>query len=761
MQYGQFIENGAAYEVLTPSTPAVWSNYLYNSGYLLEVSQTLQGKGYVVENYNRKPCMGGYRYFYLKDKKSGEVWNPNYVPLRKETERFSCIHGVWSSELTSLQNGIESSMEVFVPPEGSREIWTVTVKNLSEAKRELSSYCVFEFYDHGVMGGNCTYDNNSNIIYKYAFPYHIFYEEKEKAEKEKALFYMFSDKDPDSWDMSKYRFFGSWDENVMPAGVSNISLSKIEGEAEDFCGALSHNFVLLPGERFQFSVVAGAVCKKEEAESFKSYFCLKGAGEQREKTRHYWENLMGAFQIQTPDKNINAFANYWLKKQVILLAEQNRGTTYCPARNRLQDALGYAMLNTAEAKKKMFEVLALQNQNGFLQQWHFTDGAPPKGLCLLHHTDGPLWLVICLEFLIRQLGDKEILEEKVCYGDGGEDTVLRHMAAALCYMGIQTGQHGLCLIGDGDWNDPMNGLGRKGQGESLWSSMALVYAIRLFLPYLREKAPDDGKRLEEIQINMKEAIEEHGWKEEWYVAGFHDDGSPVGDFGGDNRLYLNTQSWAILAGVADKEKLEILKSTIKRLDTPFGPVLITPPFDKWEERYGRISLKKSGTTENGSVYCHASMFLAYAYALLRDGDALYETIWRTMPVNPENPPENNRQLPLYIPNYYYGLPESSNFGRSSQHYGTGTAAWMLMLIVEELLGVKASVKGLVVNPCLPEEWKEVTCIRTFNNAKYHIQIIRSEVPSITVDGIQIQGNLLPYEEGRSYKVSIKTGREKK
>lgn len=115
----------------------------------------------------------------------------------------------------------------------------------------------------------------------------------------------------------------------------------------------------------------------------------------------------------------------------------------------------------------------------------------------------------------------------------------------------------------------------------------------------------------------------------------------------------------------------------------------------------------------------------------------------------ENPPEKSWQVPLFVPNYYFGLMDSPNFGHSSQHHSTGTAAWLVM---DYFLGVRATVDGLVIDPCIPKAWKEFIVKRKYKNAYYSIKIVNSSraakgVKSIYVNGKAISGNILPYEKG--------------
>ena len=754
MQYGKFVNDGRVYQVTTPKTPSTWTNYLFNDSYHVDVSQTLQGKSSRVDNYTRTTCTTDYRQFYIYDRVSKVIVNPNQSPLKGHYQKFSCNHGIEATELSSLSQEVQTSIRVFVPPQGTHEIWTITLTNESSLPKALTFYSVFGFDDHGVMGGSCQYDQKNKIISKYAFPYHTRYEEKVMVEDQPSYSFLFSNIDPSSCDMSKRRFFGSDDITDIPDAIVNGQCSGINAEAEDFCGVMAHELNLKPGQSTTFHLVLGSASNPQQIIDLKENLDNAAIENEWQATKSYWQNIYSNFKISTPDNDLNYQINHWLKKQVTLLCRQNRGTPYCPVRNQLQDAMGYAVIDPQGAISFMMDVLACQQKNGFIQQWHFTDGTPPKGLCMLHHTDGPLWLVICIVSLIHQNGDRGLLEKQVAYSDGEPGTIYEHLHKAIHFMADNLGIHGLCLIGDGDWNDPINGVGREGKGESTWSTMALIYSINEILALVGDTKVGLKEELKPLKEKLKKSINQHCWDGDRYVAGFDDDGVAYGSRADNDRLFLNTQTWSIVAGIIEPSNLNPLLTSMKRLDTPFGPLLLDPPFEEWDSRWGRVSLKKSGTTENGSIYCHASMFKAFADVVRQDGDALYDVIRRTLPTNPDNPPQQSLQLPVYIANYYYGLSDSANFGRSSMHYGTGTSAWMLIIVIEGLLGIKATVNGLMVNPCLPKSWNNASCTRVFRKSTYEFIFTRKGNNNIIVNNGLLKGNILPYEEGQNYLVEV-------
>lgn len=753
MKYGNFENNGKEYKINTPLTPSNWENYLFNDEYYLEINQMLQGSGSFVDNYNRKKYLEDYRYFYIKEAKSKEIWSPNYILLNKNHDKYSCVHGLYHTELTSENYEIESKIKVFVPNKGTHEVWQITLKNNSNINKEVEFFSVFGFYDHGVMGGQCDYNKEANIITKYAFPYHALYNEKEQAEKEKAFFYTFSDIFPNSVELSKSRFFGSDYMHGIPNAVFNDELSGIAAEAEEFCAAQQFKLSLHSGQETTFFIISGAANSENEIIMLKNELITSGFASEWDETERFWTNLYSTSNIETPDSNLNYFANYYLKKQITLLSIQNRGTTYCPVRNRLQDALGYSLIDPIESKKLMWDVLSRQRKDGFIQQWHFTDNSPPRGLCLLNHTDGAVWLVICIELMIRQCGNSNIWNEVVPYCDDKHgESVFKHIIKAINNTAENLGKHGLCLIGDGDWNDPINGVGREGRGESVWLSMALIYCINLIIPYV--ESDKEKQILLEKKNDIANSINKFAWCGKYYSVGFCDDGKAIGDSRNDDKIFLNTQSWAILSGVADNKKILEIENTLKNLETPFGPLLLSPPFQKWDSRWGRISLKKSGTTENGSVYCHASMFLAFAYAIQGNAEKLYDIIEKTLPTNAENPATTKLQIPTYLPNYYFGLRNSENFGRSSLHYGTGSAAWMLLLILEYVMGVKACNDGIYISPLMPKGWQKMHCTRKYKNSIYNVDFVRSGCFSVKIGEDDYTNKVLPYSENQCYNVLV-------
>ena len=121
---------------------------------------------------------------------------------------------------------------------------------------------------------------------------------------------------------------------------------------------------------------------------------------------------------------------------------------------------------------------------------------PDKGV-RTRCSDDLLWLPYALCQYVEKTGDRSILDETAPYlnspvlGEGEHEryeqpqgseksaSILQHAVdAAMLVIKRGTGRNGLLLIGTGDWNDGMNLVGAKGDGESVWLTWFAVMVFR-------------------------------------------------------------------------------------------------------------------------------------------------------------------------------------------------------------------------------------------------------------------------------------------
>jgi cellobiose phosphorylase len=69
-------------------------------------------------------------------------------------------------------------------------------------------------------------------------------------------------------------------------------------------------------------------------------------------------------------------------------------------------------------------------------------------------------------------------------------------------------------------------------------------------------------------------------------------------------------------------------------------------------------------------------------------------------------------------------------------------------LTQHILGIRPDYDGLVIDPCIPPEWKGFSVHRKFRGATYHITVanpngLSKGVRRLVVDGTETDGNKAP------------------
>jgi cellobiose phosphorylase len=364
---------------------------------------------------------------------------------------------------------------------------------------------------------------------------------------------------------------------------------------------------------------------------------------------------------------------------------------------------------------------------------------------------------------VLNTGDTGVLDEPVHFVQGRPvnpeedsyyDLPSRSEEAASLYehcvrailRGLRFGEHGLPLIGSGDWNDGMNTVGEHGTGESVWLGFFLYEVLMRFTEVARRRGDVPfAERCRREASHVRENIEQSGWDGEWYRRAYFDDGSPLGSARNPEcQIDSIAQSWSVLSGAGDAERSRMAMEAVdKRLVRREHALiqLLDPPFDTSTLNPGYIKGYVPGVRENGGQYTHGAIWAAMAFATLGDSRRAWELLAMINPVNHARSPEaiaTYKVEPYVVAADVYAL--SPHTGRGGWTWYTGSAGWMYQLIVESLLGLRLEVDTLRFAPCLPVDWEGFTVHYRYRETVYHIRVLHTGAgdgeTSVTVDGAE-------------------------
>lgn len=783
-KYGYFAKGGREFVITRPDTPAPWVNVICNGDYGLIISQA--GSGFSWRGNSALARLNVWyqdlardeygKYIYVRDDESGEFWSLGWKPCCPEFDRYEVRHGPGYTEITSLRGGIECSMLVFVPLRDPLEVWKVRIRNLSEKPRTISLFTYLEWCLGSGMETHrefhktfmeTEYIPSLNCIFAKKRPLPTpKYISTGQPEIPMEAFHSVNIP-PEGFEGDKFAFLGKRGDIRRPEAVES---GKLSGNVGKFCDSVAslHVRVSIPpnGEKTVIFLLGSE--KRERIEDLiRRYHDPSEAERALKEVEGFWEDLFSGMTVETPDEALNVLVNYWLKYQAICGHMWARTGYYqCSGaygfRDQLQSSLIALPLNPAITKKQILLHAGAQFRDGVVYHWWH----PGANIGMRTNiSDNMLWLPYILTFYLEETGDYAILDEKVPYVDGPEDTIMNHCLKSIELALSRFSPRGLPLIGSGDWNDGLSAVGPQWRGESIWLGHFLYGLLRRFSKVCRKIGLEDRARLYEQKAEeLKERINEHGWDGEWYWRASKDDGGLIGSRScGEGKIYLNAQTWAIINEVAPPERVEKIKQSIeKHLLKDYGPLLLHPAYTKPDNTIGYITRYAPGIRENGGVYTHAAVWCVLAYCKLRDAEKAYDILRRMCPPLRALDADAYKAEPYVLPGNTDG-PEARDYGRGSWTWYTGSAAWMFKVFTEWVLGIRPVEEGLLIDPCIPSSWRRFRVTRRFRGAVYHIEVENPEgvstgVREVILDGRPLESPIIPpIGDGRAHKVVVRMG----
>ncbi len=794
-KYGRFSRDSKEFIITRPDTPKPWVNYLTNGQYHSLISNTAGGYSFFISprdsritrwRYNSMPIDRPGRYIYIRDRKTGQYFSPTWQPTFTKLSKYKCTHSMNYTIISSSYRKIQSKITYFIAPDSDLEIWKAVITNRRKEGLELDIFGYVEMcLGHALIDLiNQPNDQHFNDVHwekdlnslTASKRYWVLYKNVSVSQANQEwnkVVYFTSTLPIDSYDGDKNTFIGRWRSEENPTAIESGKCFNTEITSGDAVMAIQMPLKLEPEESKEFAILLGVVDKEGYKNNVsKALHCFRNLDEikkQFEKLQKTNDEYLSAVKVDTPDKEMNIMLNVWNQYQAKTTFQFSRNASYYhgglifgQGYREIQDCLGPLITKPDWVKKKIVEMTHYQFSNG--STYHCYHSMSKDGE-KTGHSDTPLWLPMITCFYLKETGDFEFLNQKEPYDDGSEGTILEHIFNAIDYTCQNLSERNLPKFGSGDWNDTLDYLGRGGKGESVLNAMMLCFTLKEIIELCdRLKFDDKKEKYETIYKKVYDATNKECWDGEWYIRGTNDYGDVIGSKKcKEGKIFLNTQSWAVISGIADEKRAIIaMDSARKNLDTPKGLKILHPPFKEINPNIGLVTRCVPGKKENGAIFNHTLSWAILAECLLGRGDIAYEYYRKALPMNPVVDIDRYEVEP-YVYAEYVTSPDHPTFGQASHSWLTGTAVWMLRNGIDYILGAQPTYEGLKINPCIPSNWKKYKMTRRFRGDTYEITVKNPKgrckgIESIRVDGKKIKGNILPlFGDKKNHKVNVTMG----
>ncbi len=717
--------------------PSVWTHVVSNHKFGFITTE--RGGGYTWSRNSRENKLTEWsndavldphsEVIYLRDEHNKTYWSltPGPVP---GSNRYKVIYGFGYATYSHESSGLHVVLTQFAASHDPVKISLIEIENRSENDRELSLFSYINWV-MGVEKKSSRYiiskvgKNGSRIFQRNYYNNEFAGSVAFRSVSSSQNF------DGTSYTTDRQAFIGKNRSCESPYAIENKqSLDNTIADGNDSCTALQSRFKLEKGKKILIVLLTGEGNTVEHAGSLIEKFSdIQASISELSTVKDSWNQKLGKIRIQAPDESLNVMMNGWLSYQNLACRMMARTAFYQAGgafgfRDQLQDAMAALYVDPGITRDQILLHASRQFPEGDVQHWWH----PPTGRGVRTRiSDDRLWLPYVTMFYINATGDRDILNEEIRFIEARQLNENEHEAylepelsdiksslydhcCRAVDVSLEFGEHGLPLMGGGDWNDGMNKVGEKGRGESAWLGFFMYSVLNAFIEACSwEKDTERENIYREAGKKLKSALNQEGWDGKWYLRAFYDDGTPLGSSMNEEcKIDAISQAWSVISNASDLEKgKQALRSAENYLVSEENRIirLLTPPFDKTEKNPGYIRGYIPGVRENGGQYTHGALWVIKAIAESGEPGKAYRYLSMINPVNHTRTIQNVRKYgaePYVVAADVYG--EFPLTGKAGWTWYTGSGGWMYRVILESFLGFSYANGKILLKPQLPGDW---------------------------------------------------------
>lgn len=802
-RYGHFDDEHREYVITDPKTPWPWINYLGNEDFFSLISNTAGGYSFYKDakfrrltryRYNSVPMDNGGRYFYLKD--GDTIWNPGWKPCKTPLDFYECRHGMNYTHITGRKNAVEASVLFFVPLHTWGEVQKLTLQNLGTETKTLK---LFSFQEWCLWNAATDMENFQRNFStgEVEVEGSVIYHKTEYRERRNHYAFYSVNASIDGYDTDRETFVGLYNEFAEPEAV-------VEGRARNsfahgWSPIASHyiEMTLAPGESRDFVFLLGYVenapeekfagkqtINKEKALRMIADFDTTAKVDRAfDELKAYWDSLLSVFTLKSGNAKLDRMVNIWNQYQCMITFCMSRSASFFESgigrgmgfRDSNQDLVGFVHQIPERARARIIDIASTQFPDGGC--YHQYQPLSKRGNNDIGggFNDDPCWLIFGTVAYIKETGDFSILDEMVPFDNqaGSEVTLFEHLKVSMNHVLNNLGPHGLPLIGRADWNDCLNlncfswdpnesfqTTENKSEGskaESLMIAGLFVVTGKDYVELCRHLGKhEEAERMAQAVSDMEEAVKKHGWDGNWFLRAYDFFGNKIGSHENEEgKIFIESQGWCTMAGIGLEDGFvdKALDSVKERMECEHGIVLNNPAYTTYHVEMGELSSYPEGYKENAGIFCHNNPWVIIGETVAGRGDDAWSHYTKILPSYVEEKHQTLHKVEPYVNCQMVAGKDAARPGEGKNSWLTGTAAWMWYTVSEFILGIKPSYDGLTIDPCLPTSAKEYEVCRKFRGAEYIIKVknpkgVNKGVRSLLLDGQRMEGNTVPFSEGR-------------